>query len=152
MGDDMKLKYLICATGYSIDAASNRLSAFNLIEQIHTAIFPVALAPFAILGLIGKSPAEPAVTAVKIKLTLNGMILNESKIPIDFQGNQLNRLAGEVAGLVVPGPGTLLVNLEDDAGNVLGVWESDVLGPMVSAPSPTSANPTPQTNTTVSSP
>lgn len=121
----MQLLFFLCSEAAIVDGKSNRLSIFNITEQVQAASFPVLIPKITVTALLSKSKKEREVASMKIHLTLNDKPLVDVPFVIDFQGKQRARGIAEIQGLLVNEPGDIKAELTYKK-KVLGEWSFEI--------------------------
>jgi hypothetical protein len=116
----MRLLLLTCAETCVLDQLTNRASLFNLLEEIVTPTFPVALYSAAIFSLWERDESEPDAEA-RLTVKLNTHELMQAPMALAFQGKLRCRVLLTVHGLVVSEPGNLVFEVAS-GGSVVGTW------------------------------
>jgi hypothetical protein len=122
----MELALLVVGDGCSIDRGTNRASVFNLLEEIPTPTFPIAIYAVSVFTLWIREEGEPD-TDAQLRVFLNEVQLRQTPLPLRFEGTSRCRNVTNILGLVLSGPGTLHfdVLLID---RVVGTWKIPVRG------------------------
>lgn len=100
-------KLFLCADSASIDARTNTLSAFHIVEDYHAAAFPVVVPRISVLMVLFRDPTDPAVPEVQLLVYLGDQQLSASPLPVNFGQRLTVRAIADLNGLVIPGPGVL---------------------------------------------
>ncbi len=105
----------VCAEGIVQDAVTNKLSAFNIFEEISSVSFPLFITKFCVLTILERDgDADPNKIGIEIKLMMNGDELVKDHIEVNFQGKKRNRTLFDIDGLVIPALGTLCIVISYD--------------------------------------
>ena len=117
----MKVRYILCSESSAIDVFSNRLSIFNLIEQISVQSYPTAIAGLNVVVGASKDDEDGNSVAARLKFHLNGVELANYEMEFSFDDGNAARAVGSIQGFFVSSPGRLdvSVHLND---RQLGVW------------------------------
>jgi hypothetical protein len=104
--------FALCAAGVSVDRFSNRLSIFNVLEQIASPGFPIWLPEVTfVVGLRREDNEEQRIEGhVRIELGDN-VIGQPNAVVVDFEGGNTARQIMNFQGLPVPTPGDLTFRL-----------------------------------------
>jgi hypothetical protein len=116
----MRLLLFTCAETCVLDQLTNRSSLFNLLEEIVTPTFPVAIYSVAIFSLWERDESEPD-TEARLTVKLNTHELMQAPIALAFQGKLRCRALVTVHGLVVSEHGNLIFEVAS-GGSVVGAW------------------------------
>ena len=105
----MRIILFTCAESAAIDQATNRVSIFHVIEEILSPVLPGAWPQMLVVAVGIREDGEPSVFNMTLRVTLTGreQPLLEGPFMIDFQNRPRARALGQIAGLVLPGPGVL---------------------------------------------
>ncbi len=111
----MKLLLFTCAGSFSVDQQSNAVSVFNIVERIVAPAFPCGLPDVTLVAMVRRDDRGPDL-ALRLVATLGEHTLIdtpfEMKFPAPFsEDGRLARGFGRLAGLPVPGAGTLSFQL-----------------------------------------
>ncbi len=113
------------------DAATNCVSAINVVEHIEAARYPIHLPRLCCLFVLRREVADPASINAEIVVTLSEELLYRAEVSIQFGDTLRTRLIAVIGGLVIPGTGSLSVRLAR-GGETLALWT--VPATQVSAP------------------
>ena len=123
----MRLLALICAEQCVIDGPTNRVSIFNLLEEVKSPTFPAALYLTTILTLWEREPTEEDIDA-SVVIRLNDTELFRNPLRVSFQGLPRCRAIAVLGGLTLPSPG--LLSIEVSGGPDLSqTWRVNVEQP-----------------------
>jgi hypothetical protein len=115
----MNLQFIAVAEGAVIDKGSNRISLFNVMDEIGVPAFPVMIPSLGIASMIVRAAGEDP-SPVRIKISLNEQILLQTGIQIDFQGHLRTRGVALVQGLILHQVGDLRIEIlfgDESAGS-----------------------------------
>ena len=107
----MKLRLLLCAKDFSVDQASNLLSAFGIWEEGTSPSFPVLLVPFSVMATFERQDTEPEIQEIRLKVKVSGQEILSQPVQVSFQGKPRMRLITQLNGLPVMVPGLVEVDL-----------------------------------------
>ncbi len=119
----MKLTYLTCAEGTSIDASTKRLSLFHILERLETSTFPTALQRFVLVAMFAREANDLDSNSLRLRIALGETVLLERPLAFSFQGTAKSRLLAEFNGLAIPGIGILSFAVQSNGGQHLGSWD-----------------------------
>jgi hypothetical protein len=119
----MKIYAVIAAESFSIDQATNRLSAFNLFDDVNIAAFPMLMPQLAIIALCERDETDPMTQNLELAFALDAQELGVFSIAIDFQGRIRARAVANIQGLVITGPGRLKFMFRQQT-KILSTWET----------------------------
>jgi hypothetical protein len=105
----MKILYLMCSESGAVDTTTNRLSIFNVLEEINAVAFPVIQPSLLISMLIERLPADPSNCTLQIVVNANNQQLFTIPMPVDFQGKLRARSLAQVQGVLLSAPGQLKI-------------------------------------------
>lgn len=103
----LRVKLAVCGERVIRDAESNIMSIINIMDEIHTPVFPAAIPRFATLFVVNREQNDDAQQQALIRFLHNGTQIAEVPVNIDFQDKVENRVTLVLDGLVVTGPGVL---------------------------------------------
>lgn len=118
----MEARLFLVAQSSAVDARTNSISAFNIMEEIHAATYPIVVPTMAILAMIDQGESEPDRPDVQLQISLGGQQLFQGPFQVDFQGRRKGKALAEFNGLVVPAPGVLRLSLSYN-GQPFAAWE-----------------------------
>jgi|ERR1700722_4291112 hypothetical protein len=121
----MRLLTFICAEQCAIDGPTNRVSFFNLLEEIKTPIFPSAMYLTTIFSLWERELNEPSDFDALVIIKMNDTEILRNPLKVNFQGELRCRAMVVVQGLVLPGPGLLTIEI-DGGPDLSGIWRVNV--------------------------
>lgn len=110
----------VCADTILQDAATNSVSAINLVEVIESNRFPITLPRLTALFLLVKDPSDEERQAGQVTIQHGGSSVYTEPVTIDFKAAEWTRLIVVVGGLVIPGPGELVMSLAIGDRDVAG--------------------------------
>jgi hypothetical protein len=121
----MRAKLFLCAQASAIDARTNSISVFHILEEVHAPAYPVVLPTMSIIALLELDEGEPIATEVHLQIFLGNQQLFDGPFQTNFQIRRKARAVAEINGLVIPAPGVLRV-LVASAGRNVAAWEMTV--------------------------
>lgn len=124
----MKLETIICAKGVAVDARTNTVSVFSILEELTPASFPAFIPELSVLALLNRGESEPEGFTVRLTVFLNDDVLLNQSMEISFQGKTNVRAIFEMRGMPILRPGKLVFQLEDPRGKTLGSTRIHVTG------------------------
>lgn len=117
----MNLIFLIAAESVSVDQSTNRLSLFNVADEMLAPAFPTVIPTLSVVALITRETGEEAGPA-SLRVRPNDETLIEGAIPLAFQDKLKTRAMITVQGLAIAAAGTL--NCEVLFGqDIAGTWK-----------------------------
>lgn len=122
----MKLVFLTCAQSTAVDASTQRLSLFHIVEQIQSATFPASLQGLVLVAMFAKETGDGDNASLRLKIVLGDAVLIETPVAFSFQGRTKGRVLAAINGLAIPGPGILSFILLSGSGGQIGSWEAAV--------------------------
>lgn len=122
----MEVLFFAVADSAAIDVGTNRVSIFNLLEQISSTTYPGVYPSMTVMAIASRERTEPSLFNLTIRIGMKGQepFVN-SGLVMDFQDRIRARSLGQIAGLSVPSPGVLRFELLQE-GNLLSSWETIV--------------------------
>jgi hypothetical protein len=116
---------MLCSERVVIDKETNNTSIFNILENMHSAGFPLFVQKFDFFALLQRLENDPQRIDLNLKIYNNDNLLLDHRMSADFQEKLRNRVTIHINGIAVPNPGILVVTLF--LGNVaLGSYEIKV--------------------------
>lgn len=117
----------LTAESVVVDGATNLASVFNIIEEVQSAVYPIAIPKLMILFVLERDTDDPEQPGgFRLIANLAGRELVSVPVEPNFQGRARLRLVTGFGGFVVPGPGTLVFSLRS-ADTEVGQWRVAVL-------------------------
>jgi hypothetical protein len=107
----MTVLLALCAAGVSIDRFSNRLSIFNVLEQLSSSGFPVWVPELTFVVVLRKENDEAQRFQTRSQVQLGENVIAETGVVVDFEGGNTSRQIVSFQGLPVPSPGDLTFRL-----------------------------------------
>lgn len=117
----IQARLFLCSDSASIDARTNTVSAFHIMEQINAASFPVVMPRLSIIAILEREEADPATLQLQLQIYSGDQQLFAGPLPVNFFQQLISRAILELNGLVVPGPRNLNVVLRNGE-QVVGSW------------------------------
>jgi hypothetical protein len=117
----VRSKLFFCSDSTSIDARSNALSAFNIIEQLNAPSFPVVVPRLAILIFLSREEGDPSVVQLQLQIFSGTQQLFGGPLAVNFVQQLSTRTIVELNGLLVPAPAELRLVLRD-GDQLLDTW------------------------------
>jgi hypothetical protein len=114
-------KLLLCADSTVIDARTNAISAFHIMEQLNSPAFPVALPRISIIALLTREEADPSEKELQLQIYLGAQRLFAGPMPVAFVQQLSTRAIVDLHGLVIPAPGDVRVVIANEEA-ALGSW------------------------------
>jgi hypothetical protein len=137
----MKLIFAACAQSSAVDAQTNRLSLFHILEQMQAAALPASLS-LVLVGIFAKEAGDPDDHSVQVRAWMGDTILLESSVAFSFRANTRERIVAAINGLGIPAHGTLSLGFFSSAGQQLGdSWDVVVEPAAQGAAAPMTAVP-----------
>lgn len=118
----MRAKLFLCAQSSSLDARTNAISVFHVLEELHAPAYPVALPAMSIIAFLELEEGEPIDSEVQLQILLGEQQLFVGPFQTNFQVRRKARALADFNGLVIPAPGVLRVLLTSAERNV-AAWE-----------------------------
>jgi hypothetical protein len=104
--------FALCAAGITVDRYSNRLSIFNLIEQIVSPGFPAWLPEVTFLVVLRRENNEAGQFQARAEIRVGDNAIGApTQVAVDFEGGNTARQIMNFQGIPVPAPGELTFRL-----------------------------------------
>jgi len=100
----IRSRLFFCSDSASIDARTNALSAFHIIEQVNAPSFPVVIPRVSILCFLSREDADPSQVSLQLQIFSGDQKLFDGPVAIDFVQQRATRTILELNGMVVPSP------------------------------------------------
>jgi hypothetical protein len=111
------------AESSSIDIATQRLSIFNIWEDITTANLPAFVPSMALVAILTREENEPRDVELQVIVTLNGNnILAQLQARVSFQSALKARAVINVQGMVFNEQGVCEIAIRHADAEPLGSW------------------------------
>jgi hypothetical protein len=117
----MKLDLIACAESAAIDAPTNRLSLFNLLEEFTGQIFPSIVPSLTLIVVTTREAREPEDLELHVKIRVNSNVIYENAIRANFQGKMRVRAITNISGLPIMEPGKVVFSVLHGK-RLLGDW------------------------------
>jgi hypothetical protein len=114
--------FFCAADGTSIDRQSNRLSIFNVAEEVSAGGFPALHPQLTMVGLLARAADEPAEIELFIRVKSNTKKLLDVPLSLSFEQAMRTRFVLNLSGFVIPESGQLSFELRR-ANRIIGSWE-----------------------------
>jgi hypothetical protein len=114
------------------DSRTATISLFNLVDELTALSFPVVIPKLTIVAILAREAEDPDRPETRVRGTLNGNVLFDLIMGIEFQGKLRSRAIGEFQGLVLGAPGTLKITITLGTDE-LASWDIAVLAAGVPA-------------------
>jgi hypothetical protein len=139
-GTVMQVRLFLCSESNAIDARTNRISAFHIIDEMVAAAFPAVMPQMTVLANLDRAPDETQTPELHLQIQAENSesLLRSHPITVNFQGALRTRSITVVQGLVIPAPLTLHVTLIH-GGEEIARWTI----PVVETGQPTSSRTEP---------
>ncbi len=108
-----RLLLAVAADRMILDAATNRLSIIQVYDDISATKFPAVVPRMHAVFAFERGPDDPRQAKGSLTFTLGDKeLFRDDSIVLNFEDAPRARFLAELSGLVLPGPGTLVVKLE----------------------------------------
>lgn len=118
----IRCRLIFCSEGAVRDARSNTLSAFNIIEELQSAAFPMFFPRLHVLAYVSREAEDPAQIQITLNVVMGNAVLNAFPLTVAFGELFRHRLLSEINGLPIPTPGSLKFQLMYN-GQELNSWD-----------------------------
>jgi len=138
-----KTSLFLVAQGKSIDAETQAVSVFNILEDASAIGFPIVIAPIIIVGFLSREHEDSNAPTFQLQIELNNTLLMQFPMSVQFGDKLRTKTFASMQGLVVPNAGALTFRLK--FGNTqLASYEMNVIlfPPPSQAPPNVSVTPT----------
>jgi hypothetical protein len=113
---------VVCAESVVRDAETNSISVFNILEDISSAAFPVALPKLSVLFILERDLSDPEQATCLITLRMGNHPIGQATIEGDFEGKLRTRAILVAQGVVISEPGILTIDVVVNE-TVVGSWD-----------------------------
>lgn len=135
----VKTRYALCAKRVLQDTNENTISAIDLLDQIATPSFPVLIPRLSLVWSLERDGNDQPHYPASVAFLLDGVLLQEFDIEINFQASNRTRNIVGIGGIVLQNPGVLLIQFKRN-NNVEAEYEVQVEAVPGVVP-PTGTNP-----------
>lgn len=120
--------FAICES-YSIDAATNKVSVFGILDDVNSASYPTIIPRLSFVAQLHRDDA-PTNPAIELRFRQGAEEVWKRETTLDFGELRRARLVGEIGSLLVKVPGPMDVEIVYQ-GNVLSSWQlsMNLIGP-----------------------
>ena len=122
----MLVKLFAVCESAALDSRSNTISLFHLFEEVNAAGFPILVQKLAIV-LVSQERMTTSSLEMRTRITLGADELFNGPFNIVFQETPRHRTIIDLNGLIVPGPGDLVFELNHMGARVTA-WTTIVRG------------------------
>ena len=106
----IRSKLMLCAESIVVDARTNNVSVFNIMDELSAESFPIFLQRFTVLTVLERDDDNDSTIECFLRITLaDEEILNQA-FDINFQDKKRTRNIVTLGGMTVLRPGTLEVS------------------------------------------
>src|SRR3984893_15824815 len=121
----MRCDLFTVAESTSIDVTTNRLSVFNIFDEINTPSLPTIMPGLAVVIMLTRDESEPDDVEIQISVSLNGRPLAQLPVTSSFQSKLKARIVATVQGMIFTEQG--MYELAGHRGDErLGAWNLQV--------------------------
>jgi hypothetical protein len=117
----IRAKTCFLAEGVTTDRDTGQVSAFRLIQNLRTAVYPAAVPKVAFFCLWERADADPSRALAEFSITLDGRAVKRQAVDIDFGQQLMNCCTIWIADLEIAGPGQLVFRAAI-SGHGAGEW------------------------------
>jgi hypothetical protein len=103
----IQVRLFFCSDSSAIDGRRNTISAFHIVENLWTPIFPIAIPSLSVIALLTRDQTDQQSVEYQLQVHLGGQQLLSHPLRASFLQQATARVIAEIHGLVVPAPGTL---------------------------------------------
>lgn len=129
----MRCLLAVCADSAVVDQSNNRLSLFNIIDDLSIQQFPALFTRLTPVFLVEREEGDPELFNAAIVITQGANELGRIPVDANFSGRPRLRLLPQIQGLVVPVPGEIRVTLRQ--GEIeLGHWAFSITQVLAAEP------------------
>ena len=107
----MNVVLALCASGVAVDRFTNRLSIFNVIEQIQSPSFPAWVSEITFIVVLRKENSEEPRFPTRALVQAGDNVIMETAVVVNFEGGNTTRQILNFQGLPVRSPGDLTFRL-----------------------------------------
>ena len=141
----MDMTLFVCCESAAIDARTNNVSVFNIMEELNAVNFPILVQRFSAVLMLSRTEDEPQNMDLHLRITLGDQELYNGPLSVSFHQHLSTRAVADLFGLMIPAPGDLRVDIRQ-ADRTLAHWTTRVnrvgqLGLNVFPPIPSHAPP-----------
>lgn len=117
----MDVLFCLCADSATVDRTTNRLSIFNVIEQISGPTFPGFFPSLALVLMVRRKKSEPNSVDLKTVGTQDGKKIFELPFTLSFQTHLQARAVLTLQGIPLHKPGVLKFSVMNK-NKEIGSW------------------------------
>ena len=112
---------MLAAEGVVRDAESNLVSVFSILEEFTAPGFPIFVPKVCVLTVLERSEADPPQPRAELRITLEDQEIHKAPVRVDFQDKLRTRMIVTYAGVALPNPGILKIEMLIDGVSVNSV-------------------------------
>jgi hypothetical protein len=121
----MRSLLTLCCESAVVDLINNRLSIFNVLDEVNVLQFPTVLAKVTLVFVIEREAEEEQQFETILTVSHSGNELVRSPMAANFGDKQRLRLIPVIQGFVLPGPGVFRAAMRHN-DQEMGFWEFKV--------------------------
>jgi hypothetical protein len=121
----MKTIFFACSESSSLDAQTNRISLFHILEDVSVTAVPIFLYSLAVVAILERDDAEATVQDMLINIENDGKLVGQIPTQVNFLEHKRSRTLTLIQGVMIPSIGTLDVVL-NHGGRELGRWPINI--------------------------
>jgi hypothetical protein len=118
----MHCDLFVVAESSSIDVATQRLSIFNIWDDISAPNLPAFIPSMVLITVLTREQHEPSEVELHVTVTLNGNPLAQLQTPISFQSGLRTRAVMNVQGMLFNEPGVCQITIGQADAQQLATW------------------------------
>jgi len=104
----IRAKTCFLAEGVTTDRDTGQVSAFRLVQNLRTAVYPAAMPKIAFFCLWERDGADPSRSRADFSITLDGRDVTRQPVDVDFSQQLMNCCTIWIADLKIGAPGHLV--------------------------------------------
>ena len=104
----IRAKTCFLAEGVTTDRDTGQVSAFRLIQNLRTAVYPAAMPKIAFFCLWERADADPSRSVAEFSVTLDGRDVTRAAVDVDFGQQLMNCCTIWIADLEIAAPGRVV--------------------------------------------
>lgn len=121
----MEVELFVCADSAAVDARTQTISLFHIIEELNSPAFPVVIPRLTIGAVLTRVESEPERPDLQLRIGLGSQEIFRGPFGLSFQQHLRARAIVDIQGVVVLAPGSLKVALYA-ADRELAAWSIKV--------------------------
>lgn len=119
----MHCELFVVAESAAIDIGTNRLSIFNIWDEINTPSVPAFVPSMSLVTTFSREESEPNEAELQIMVTMNGQAVVQLPMTVNFQDKPRTRVLVGLQGMVFPTQGVCNIVIRQGDAPPMAEWK-----------------------------